>query len=88
MVILEFQLPTRGAMLVELPKGAKILGVQNANHRLTAWAVVDPAAPLVNRRFYIATSGEDLDGKVSQKDRHVGTVQFTPYVAHVFEVAG
>lgn len=86
--IWEFRLPTRGSAEVEIQKGARILSVENQHDEIVLWARVDTTNVMVPRRFYVARSREDLEGKVRPKDAFIGTVLLSigQIAAHVFEV--
>lgn len=83
--IWKFNLRTHGAKRVSMPKGARVLSVQNQGGAMVLWALVNPSAPEAERTFYSAMTGEPFD---AEKLEFIGTVQFNngEFVAHVFEV--
>jgi hypothetical protein len=67
-----------------MPKGAKILSVQNQNKAITLWAQVCDG-PCDDRVFHaFVTGGDFLD---PENYTFLATVQIGWYVAHVFEKA-
>lgn len=68
-----------------MPKGAKVLSVQNQRGRPHMWVVVDPDAPLQLRYFRLAGTGHVLG--VDQAG-YIGTFQVSEgnLVFHLFEV--
>lgn len=71
---------------IELPDGAEILSIQRREGRVDAvdlWALVDPSAPPVKRRFHVVGTGH----KVLFRGRFLATVQIHhgQLVFHVFE---
>jgi hypothetical protein len=73
-----------GAFTIGLPRGAEVLAAQAQDGEAMAWAVVDPAAPVEQRRFIAAGTGHPLpDGPL----KHLGTFQLDggALVFHLFE---
>lgn len=70
---------------ISMPTGAQIIDLRIQRRMPCLWAVVDPKADLVERRFrWVGTGHEmDFDGE------YVGTVQSPDetLVFHLFEVA-
>ena len=69
---------------VAMPVGAEILTVQAQREEAYIWAVVDPEAPTLTRRFKTFATGEPITG---DPGRYVGTFQISggALVFHVFE---
>lgn len=67
---------------VHMPAGARILSVQSQLDQAQVWALVDPAADLVQRRFGIYGTGWDLHDAPGE---YVGTFQDGWFVWHVFD---
>lgn len=61
----EFEIP--------MPKGAKPLNFQFQFDTLCVWALVDPEAPMVARKFRIAGTGHDIEN--ADELTYVGSVQ-------------
>lgn len=72
-------------IVVMMPKGAKVLCIQEQYSVPNVWAMVDPSASLEARRFVIYGTGHEM-----RADRHtyVGTFQMYQgaLVFHVFEL--
>ena len=70
---------------VDMPSGAQILHVGDQYGRLCIWALVDPEAREVPRRFRIAGTGHRIADPVGP---HVGSVLFSggALVLHLFEL--
>jgi len=66
---------------ITMPKGAKILSVQNQYDNLHLWALVDTEAPLELRTFAVFETGEFKESY----GNHLATVQIRGFVWHVFE---
>lgn len=70
--------------VIDLPKDAEILTVQNQNGTPQMWVLLDPDAPTVKRTFLIYGTGHNFDMK---HYRYEGTFQLESgvLVFHVFE---
>lgn len=80
----KFPLPVRDEFSWAMPKGAEIIAVQPLTETiLEMWAIVDPEAPLEERRFSVRGTGREL-GDIG---RHLGTVRAGSFVWHCFEAA-
>lgn len=69
---------------VMLPAGAKVLCAQGQGGQLCLWAQVDTAEDVVWRSFVVFGTGYDMPPGLTFN--HVGTVQMSQLVWHVFEV--
>ena len=67
---------------IEMPKGSKVLCVQEQQGLPQLWALVDPSAEMETRQF--STYGT---GHLVEKDSgvYIGTFQLDSMVFHVFE---
>ena len=76
-------------MNVELPEGAEILTVQAQYDEPHIWALVNPDAPMVTRKFRLLGTGHPTEDDVSQ-DNYIGTFQLNGggLVFHLFELGG
>jgi hypothetical protein len=85
MKIFKYELLTNfnGSQAIEMPQGAIVLTVQVQRNQPVLWAMVNPDAPKVRRRFWMFPTGDD--GEMLGKD-YVGTVQLDrgDFVIHVF----
>jgi len=73
------------AFVLKMPKEAQILTVQVQYGKPCIWAVVDPTAPVEERKFRIAGTGHNLQYDLM---RYIGTFQLSEgkFIGHVFEV--
>ncbi len=71
---------------LKMPKGAKLLSVQTQRGEPQLWALVDPAAPMVERRLATVGTGHDMGRKVDDAE-FVGTFQLHcgTLVFHLFD---
>jgi hypothetical protein len=100
--IFKYEVPiTKGISLVAMPKGAQIVSagfqvtqtsaeaiVGLARPTVQVWAVVDPAAPLVDRALAAIGTGWELPAQVNGeaiKPAYVGAVMADPFVWHVLD---
>lgn len=69
---------------VRMPQHATILHVGEQHGQVCIWALVDPTAPQVDRRFVIAGTGHDVP---AYRGRFFGTVLLAggDLVFHVWE---
>jgi hypothetical protein len=67
---------------VEMPIGAEILDIQMQDDLIRMWALVDPNAPLEERRFETVGTGWSVGAGL----QHIKTFQEGSFVWHVFEV--
>jgi hypothetical protein len=72
-----------GEQPIEIPKDAEVLYVAGQEGTICLWALVSPAAPAETRKFVIHGTGHP----VGEKESYLGSVQMSPFVWHVFEVA-
>lgn len=89
MRIFKYQIvPEPGATAadVEMPHGARLLSVGAQGDDMVVWAIVDPQAKAVVRRFAVYPTG--LTEVPAHPGRFLGTVMFEGgrLVFHVFEV--
>ena len=73
-------------LVVNMPEGAQVLSVQVQGIEPCIWALVDPDAPLVERRLHVRGTGHPF---VGNEGRFVGTFQMLRgrFVGHLFEDA-
>lgn len=81
--IFKYAISTSGVTL-QLPRDAKPLTVQNQHGEPQMWVLLDPGAPLVNRRFAMFGTGHDVPNNAN----YIGTVQFSggQLIFHLFEI--
>ena len=87
MRVFKWKLPAASHFELTLPRGARLLTVQEQRGELMLWALVDPEAPTETRDFRIAGTGHLIDEDANTL-RYVGTVQMSngSLVWHVFEI--
>lgn len=85
LTIWKFPLVQKDEQTVTMPAGSEILSVQVQEGDVCAWALVNPAARKVDRRFLILGTGEPAS-HVSIEAVFAGTVQLNggSLVLHVF----
>lgn len=73
--------------VIEMPKGARILSIQEQHQAPTIWAEVDPEAPLEPRKI-LHTTAATPQWQGWQDATFLGTVLLAGghYVAHFYEV--
>ena len=83
--IWKFPIRIDDELVIEMPRGARILhvGVQNGKPQL--WAMVDVKAPLVDRHFAVRGTGHPADGL--KEVQHSGTFMMAngALVFHLFD---
>jgi hypothetical protein len=85
----KFPVPMAESMVIEMPQGAQIVAFANqdvtglANGALFLWAIVDDAAPIIDRHFQIVGTGHEAPAGA-----YIGTAQMPPFVWHLFEIGG
>ena len=87
MKIFKFQIPLSDVVTIEMQENAKILSVQAQNEKPYMWALVDPPARLVKRKFRFAGTGHEITHD-SGKLLFIGTFQMHggSLVFHIFEI--
>lgn len=72
---------------IEMPKGARILKVGAQNGNLVFWALVDPAAEKVARKFFLIGTGHEMHN-VIDSETYLGSAVLGggELVLHLFEI--
>lgn len=85
-VIWKFPLSHDFDITIKMPKGAKILCVQEQFREGFIWAMVDPDAETEARIFKSVLTGAEFE--TNGKEIYIGTYQVDHgnYVIHVFEI--
>lgn len=75
-----------GDTTFNMPAGARVLAVQTqgSGEHVMLWALVEPDAPTVRRRFACFGTGHTLPADLDPSG-YAGTFQVGPLVFHVFE---
>lgn len=83
--VYKYPIPVRDEIILDLPAGAEVIHVDQQDEQTMLWALVDPDAPKVFRRFRLAETGHPLgDDDVLH---HVGSYMLMngALVFHLFE---
>lgn len=81
--IWKYELGIADAISMSMPKGTRILTVQNQGGRITMWAEVFPSADTERRTFMVRGTGHLLQ---CNETIYIGTVQMDfGLVWHVYE---
>jgi hypothetical protein len=87
--VYKYPLETTDEQTLTMPKGAKVLTVQNQGEQACIWAVVDLDAPVNERRtFFTYGTGYPMqEPDVVSEEKYIGTYQLMGggLVFHVFE---
>lgn len=84
-VIWKFPLEIEGHQTVVMPQGARLLHVAAQGGKPTIWALVDPKAIVVGRRFLLCVTGTTPENKYPAE--YVGTFLLAggSFVGHIFD---
>lgn len=75
-------------VVINMPKWSHILSFQAQEDVLCIWALIDTDNDLVQRRFYVAGTGQDLGTlPIFRVTQYIGTAQQRGFVWHLFERA-
>lgn len=80
--IWKFPLAITDVQSVAMPRGARILAVDEQHGALTLWAEVDPSQPKVTRIIHIIGTGNPMPEHLGD---YLGTAVIDPFVWHVYE---
>ena len=85
-VIWKWSVVPESRFTLALPRGAKILDVQEQRGQPQLWALVDPTAPIERREFCVLPTGTEWES--DEVLRYLGTFQLTlgQLVFHLFEI--
>ena len=79
--IWKYPLPHISSHDMRMPSGAELVHVEVQHDVITIWAIVDPAAPLADRRIEVYGTNHDI----APEHIYVGSLQHGPFVWHVFD---
>jgi hypothetical protein len=87
LTVWKFPFDVEDDFAIEMPAPAQPLSVQIQHGRTTLWALVDPSAKHVIRRYRILGTGHPSDG---WPGRYIGTFKLLngEFVGHLFELDG
>lgn len=82
MVIWKYPFDIDDEVSIKIPGEHKILSIQAQAGALTAWAMVDPQSPKMDKTLYVYGTGHPVnpEGKT-----FISTVQLSGLVWHIFE---
>lgn len=66
-VIFKYQMPVLERFTMSLPEGAEIIRMEDQGGMFWLWAVVDTAAPLIERHFHAYKTGAAMDATANLK---------------------
>lgn len=82
LAVWKYRMPDPGEKAwVWMPAGARLLHVAMQSDEITAWALVNPLAPVARRTFATVGTGHPVPAETPE---HVGTVLVGGFVWHVF----
>lgn len=81
-VVYKYPFDVADAFVIQMPVGAQVLKVEQQNGTPTLWALVNPRAVEVTRRFRIVGTGHPFD---ADRLTFIATWQQPPFVWHLFE---
>ena len=86
MRIYKYPLKITDIQTVRMPKGAKILSVQEQHGKVCVWALVDPDERIVDKTILIIGTGNPIDDIDLDDYYFLNTVQSggEPLIWHVF----
>ncbi len=85
--VFKYTIPVEDYFSLDLPKGAKILTVQEQHGEAQVWALVNPDNPTETRNFRLAGTGHPIEENPDTLD-YIGTFQLAggSFIGHVFEI--
>ncbi len=87
MRVFKYTIPVENYFSLSLPRGAKILTVQEQYNNPQIWALVDPNNRTEIRKFRLAGTGHLIQENTDSLD-YIGTFQLADgqFIGHVFEI--
>lgn len=76
------QVARTGGVLIEIPRGGRVVKVSEENSIPYLWVELDPKAEPILRRFVVTGTGLNI---TDDHLTYLGTAMCDPYVWHVFE---
>ena len=85
--VFKYDLPIDNYSEISMPKDSQILSIQTQKENPVIWALVDPSAKMITRKFRFAGTGHPILHD-KQELYHHGSFQMAcgALVFHVFEV--
>ncbi len=85
--VYKYTIPVEDYFSLDLPKGAKILTVQEQHGKPQLWALVKRGEPNETRNFRLAGTGHPIKESPEMLN-YIGTFQIAggSFIGHVFEI--
>lgn len=79
-----------GRQAIKMPRGAKILSVQDQCGNLCLWAEVDTEEPAETRNIRIYGTGHEVRTRYTSRLEYIATIQLFggSFVLHIYEIIG
>ena len=86
-IVYKYTVPMEDYFSLDLPKGAKILTVQEQHGKPQLWALVKQGERNEKRNFRLADTGQPIE-ESPETLNYIGTFQLTggSFIGHVFEI--
>lgn len=85
--IFKFELYLLSRQVISIPIGANILDVQTQNEKICFWAMVDEKSKTELRTIDVIGTGQAFRPiNPDQSRKHLGSVQHSGMVWHIFEI--
>lgn len=86
MTIWKFAFAITDRFSIQMPQGATVLHVDNQRGTTVLWAMVNPKAKVVERKFRLAGTGHVIDD--AKPEQHIGSFQMRDglLVFHLFDL--
>lgn len=84
MKIFKYPLELTDSQIIDMPKGAEILCVQNQRGNLCLWAEVNPEAAMTKRKIELHGTGNEIG--LGDPGFYIGTAQWgDAFVWHIYD---
>ncbi|MBD3282443.1 MAG: hypothetical protein GF387_02430 [Candidatus Portnoybacteria bacterium] len=85
--VYKYTIPVEDYFSLDLPKGAKVLTVQEQHDEPQLWALVEKGVSTEKRNFRLAGTGHPIEEKPETLN-YIGTFQLAggSFIGHVFEI--
>jgi len=87
LTVYKYTVPVDDYFSLDLPRGAKILAVQEQHGEPQVWALVNPGNPTETRKFRLAGTGHPIKEDEGLLN-YIGTFQLAggSFIGHLFEL--
>lgn len=85
--VFKYTIPTEDYFVLDLPKGAKILTVQEQHGELQMWALVKEGVLRETRKFRFTGTGHPIK-EIPEELNYINTIQLAggSFIGHLFEI--